>query len=59
MINTNLNVSEIGFQVGINDVKYFRVQFNKVFKMNPSEYIRRYRKPFEDKYNMDKIEKKK
>lgn len=59
MINTNLNVSEIGFQVGINDVKYFRVQFNKVFKLNPSEYIRRYRKPFEDKYNMDKIEKKK
>lgn len=59
MINTSLNVNEIGFQVGINDVKYFRVQFNKVFGMNPSEYIRRYRKVFEDKYKVEKIEPRK
>lgn len=59
MINTSLNVNEIGFQVGINDVKYFREQFNKVFGMNPSEYIRRYRKVFEDKYKLEKIEARK
>ncbi|SJZ75797.1 Signal transduction histidine kinase [Chitinophaga eiseniae] len=59
MINTSLNVNEIGFQVGINDVKYFREQFNKIFGMNPSEYIRRYRKVFEDKYKLEKIETRK
>ncbi|NLR57422.1 response regulator [Chitinophaga polysaccharea] len=59
MINTSLNVNEIGFQVGINDVKYFREQFNKVFGMNPSGYIRRYRKVFEDKYKLEKIETRK
>ncbi|MDQ0107254.1 YesN/AraC family two-component response regulator [Chitinophaga terrae (ex Kim and Jung 2007)] len=59
MINTSLNVNEIGFQVGINDVKFFRAQFNKVFGMNPSEYIRRYRKVFEDKYSLEKIETRK
>ncbi|SHM49887.1 Signal transduction histidine kinase [Chitinophaga jiangningensis] len=58
MINTPLNVNEIGFQVGINDVKYFRQQFNKVFGMNPSDYIRRYRKVFEDKYKLEKIDTK-
>lgn len=59
MINTSLNINEIGFQVGINDVKYFREQFNKLFGMNPSEYIRRYRKVFEDKYKLEKIEARK
>lgn len=59
MINTSLNVNEVGFQVGINDVKFFRKQFNKVFGMNPSEYIRRYRKVFEDKYNLEQIEVRK
>lgn len=59
MINTSLNVNEVGFQVGINDVKFFRQHFNKVFGMNPSEYIRRYRKVFEDKYNVEQIETKK
>ncbi len=59
MINTSLNVNEVGFQVGINDVKFFREQFNKVFGMNPSEYIRRYRKVFEDKYKVEQIETRK
>lgn len=59
MINTSLNVNEIGFQVGINDVKFFRGQFNKVFGVNPSEYIRRYRKVFEDKYNLEQTDTRK
>ncbi|WP_167019841.1 two-component regulator propeller domain-containing protein [Chitinophaga sp. Cy-1792] len=58
MINTSLNVNEIGFQVGINDVKYFREQFNKVFGMNPSEYIRKYRKVFSPKFKLEKPGKK-
>ena len=46
MINTSGNVNEIAFQVGINDIKYFRKQFNALFGMNPSEYIKKYRPSF-------------
>jgi len=53
-INTNYNVNETAFQVGINDIKYFREQFNKVFGMNPSEYIKKYRKPFSNQYIVKK-----
>lgn len=45
-INTNYNVSETALRVGINDIKFFRTEFNKVFGMNPSEYIKKYRKAF-------------
>jgi AraC-like DNA-binding protein len=38
--------------VGINDVKYFRRQFNKLFGMNPSEYIKKYRDPFNKTYQI-------
>ncbi|RYY29712.1 MAG: hybrid sensor histidine kinase/response regulator [Sphingobacteriaceae bacterium] len=50
LINSDLNVSEVAFQVGFNDQKYFREQFNKLFGTNPSEYIRRHRKPFHKSY---------
>ncbi|THU39368.1 response regulator [Niastella caeni] len=53
-INTNYNVNETANMVGINDSKYFREQFNKLFGMNPSEYIRRYRKVHGKKYTIDK-----
>ena len=45
-ISTNSTVSETAYMVGIRDVKYFREQFNKLFGINPSEYIRKYRKQF-------------
>jgi signal transduction histidine kinase/ligand-binding sensor domain-containing protein/DNA-binding response OmpR family regulator len=53
-INTPCNVNEAAFQVGISDIKYFREQFNKLFGMNPSEYIRKYRKPFQKNYQLKK-----
>ncbi|HUP11817.1 MAG TPA: response regulator, partial [Niastella sp.] len=53
-INTNYNVNETAVMVGINDIKYFREQFNKLFGMNPSEYIRRYRKVHGKQYTVDK-----
>ncbi|UEG53352.1 response regulator [Mucilaginibacter daejeonensis] len=46
MIDTNMTISEISFHVGIMDVKYFRKQFNNVFGMNPSDYIKKYRAVF-------------
>jgi DNA-binding response OmpR family regulator len=52
-INTNYNVSEVAFQVGIYDAKFFREQFNKLFGMNPSEYIKKYRKPFQAQYTIN------
>jgi AraC-like DNA-binding protein len=45
-INTDNTVLETAYMVGINDPKYFRAQFSKLFGVNPSEYIRKYRKPF-------------
>ncbi|MCR8560653.1 response regulator [Mucilaginibacter sp. BJC16-A38] len=44
MLNTDCTVSEAAYRVGINDPKYFREQFNKLFGENPSEYIRKFRK---------------
>ncbi|MBE7173942.1 MAG: response regulator [Williamsia sp.] len=54
MINTNKNVNEAAFEVGIKDSKYFREQFNKLFGMNPSEYIKKYRKAFGSSYRVNK-----
>ncbi|HEY5393187.1 MAG TPA: response regulator, partial [Hanamia sp.] len=51
-INTNFNVNEVAFKVGINDLKYFRGQFNKLFGMNPSDYIKKFRKPFNRKFTL-------
>jgi signal transduction histidine kinase/ligand-binding sensor domain-containing protein/DNA-binding response OmpR family regulator len=53
-INSNHNVNETAVMVGINDIKYFREQFNKLFGMNPSEYIRRYRNTHGKQYTVDR-----
>ncbi|OQP63780.1 hypothetical protein A3860_22835 [Niastella vici] len=54
MINTENNVSEIATITGFNDIKYFRVHFSQLFGMNPSEYIRRFRKPFHNNLHLNK-----
>lgn len=53
-ITTDHNVNETAFMVGIRDVKYFREQFNKLFKMNPSEYIKKYRKVYRNQFSVNK-----
>jgi signal transduction histidine kinase/ligand-binding sensor domain-containing protein/DNA-binding response OmpR family regulator len=45
-IHTDYNILETAYMVGINDIKYFREQFKKLFGMNPSQYIKKYRKTF-------------
>ncbi len=52
-INTDLNIGQPAFQVGLNDVKYFRDQFTRTFGMKPSEYIRKYRKTLGRNYKID------
>ncbi|WP_025764813.1 hybrid sensor histidine kinase/response regulator transcription factor [Dyadobacter tibetensis] len=37
---TNYNVNEVSELVGFSDRKYFSKEFKKMFKMNPSEYIK-------------------
>jgi len=53
LINTECNINETAYRVGFADVKYFRNQFSKQFGMNPSEYIKKYRKSFRNEYSID------
>jgi ligand-binding sensor domain-containing protein/signal transduction histidine kinase/DNA-binding NarL/FixJ family response regulator len=48
LINTRHNIFETTYLVGINDIKYFREQFKKLFGINPSQYIKKYRKNFSE-----------
>jgi signal transduction histidine kinase/ligand-binding sensor domain-containing protein/CheY-like chemotaxis protein/AraC-like DNA-binding protein len=54
MLTENMNIRQAAFQVGINDVRYFREQFVKVFHMMPSEYIKKYRNSFNRDHNVIK-----
>jgi len=54
MIHTNCNVNEAAYQVGINDIKYFRAQFFELFGMNPSDFIKKHRKAFQKSFNLNK-----
>lgn len=54
LITSDSNVRETAFQVGINNVQYFREQFSKLFGTNPSEYIKKYRKAFGSPYSIKK-----
>jgi DNA-binding response OmpR family regulator len=53
LIDTDCHVNEAAFQAGFNDIKYFRSQFHKLFDMNPSDYIKKYRKPFSKLYKLN------
>ncbi|WP_166641969.1 hybrid sensor histidine kinase/response regulator transcription factor [Pedobacter duraquae] len=53
LINTNLNINEASFRVGMNDVKYFREHFQKLFKLTPSEFVKKHRRTFHKYYNLN------
>jgi ligand-binding sensor domain-containing protein/signal transduction histidine kinase/AraC-like DNA-binding protein len=53
LINTNCNVNEAAYRVGLNDIKYFREQFHKLFGINPSEFIKKHRVAFHKHYILD------
>lgn len=42
LIDTDSNINEAAFAAGFNDIKYFRMQFFKLFGMKPSEYKKKY-----------------
>lgn len=53
MIQTDMQIKEIAFRIGFQDIKYFREQFYKLFEMNPSDFIRKYRKAFIPSLNLN------
>ncbi|MDO9375306.1 MAG: two-component regulator propeller domain-containing protein [Ferruginibacter sp.] len=53
LINTDTNVNEAATRVGFNSSKYFREQFAKLFGINPSEYIKKYKKAFGKSFHLN------
>ncbi|THU40177.1 response regulator [Niastella caeni] len=53
-INSDYSIKETAYTVGIRDIKYFREQFNKLFGMNPSDYVKKYRQVHGKQYTVDK-----
>jgi AraC-like DNA-binding protein len=49
LINTDKTIVEITYITGFNDIRYFREQFHRLFEMNPSDYVKRYRKVLSQK----------
>ena len=43
LAQTQMRVSEVAFQVGIEDAKYFRKAFQKIYTLSPSEYAKQHR----------------
>jgi len=43
LTTTPLRVSEVAFQVGIEDPRYFRKAFQKIYSVTPSEYAKQHR----------------
>lgn len=41
---TQMNVSQVAYEVGFNDLKYFRESFKELYKVTPSEYKRQHQK---------------
>jgi DNA-binding response OmpR family regulator len=54
-IHSDRNINETAYEVGFSHVKYFQKQFCKLFGMNPSEYIKKYRKSCSKGYRINKI----
>ena len=43
LAGTTLRVSDIAYQVGIQDLKHFRTAFQKLYGLSPSEYAKQHR----------------
>jgi signal transduction histidine kinase/ligand-binding sensor domain-containing protein/DNA-binding response OmpR family regulator len=43
LAGTQLRISDVAYQVGIQDLKHFRTMFQKLYGMSPSEYAKQHR----------------
>lgn len=48
LADTPMRVSEVAFQVGIEDAKYFRKMFQRLYNVAPSEYAKQHRQRREE-----------
>ncbi|MDP9080781.1 MAG: response regulator [Bacteroidota bacterium] len=53
-LTTDSTVSETAYKVGFHDPKHFREQFAKLFGLNPSDYIKKFRDPFHKDQTMNR-----
>ncbi|OKS85400.1 hypothetical protein RG47T_0846 [Mucilaginibacter polytrichastri] len=53
-LTTDSTVAEAAYKVGLNDLKHFREQFSKLFGLNPSDYIKKYRNSFHNDQTMNR-----
>jgi DNA-binding response OmpR family regulator len=51
-----MRVSEVAFQVGVENVKYFRKTFQKIYSVAPSEYARQHRPSHEAALSDDPLD---
>jgi len=42
MVQTQMNISQIAFEVGFNDLKYFRECFKELYEQTPTEYKKKF-----------------
>ena len=54
LLTENINITQVGIEVGIEDQKYFRQQFVKLFGMTPSAYVKKYKDSFNKDLNIIK-----
>jgi AraC-like DNA-binding protein len=54
LVNSSYNVNQTALLCGFNDVRYFREQFNKLFGIRPSDYIKKYRTNLSEKHRLIK-----
>lgn len=52
LLTENYTIAQVGSLVGIDDSRYFREQFSKVFGMTPSQYIKKYKTSFNRDLNI-------
>ena len=52
LLSSDTNINEAAFQVGMSDPKYFREQFHKLYGMDPSDYIKKFKDSFNKDYNV-------
>ncbi|WP_348798835.1 hybrid sensor histidine kinase/response regulator transcription factor [Flavobacterium adhaerens] len=52
LLTEDILISHAASQVGMEDIKYFREQFVKLYGMNPSDFIKKYRNSFNSELNV-------
>lgn len=55
LLNTSEPITEIAYQCGFSDVRYFNKHFTKWYKISPNKYRQLFRKPYEMNHDIDRF----